>query len=179
MMGSRLAEDVHNTRKRRIDPGAHVHRLHREPRCVNADHFKTSRNHIAHSCTAELGHRTLSVIVPRRTSTVIGVASTALGSSGNATKLPVADGPAGAGRALGLPDRRSSRSASTTQRLKTLALIERSSAAAAVDAPGLRQAATASALNSVLYDRRRRRPASWSIVHTCPLKISGHYALTV
>ena len=29
------------------------HRFDRKPGCVNADHFKTSRNHIAHSCTAE------------------------------------------------------------------------------------------------------------------------------
>jgi hypothetical protein len=109
--------------------------------------------------------------VPRRTSTVIGVVSAALGCIGKATKLPLAGGPGGDGRALDAAVAPRARSASTIQRLRTLALIERSSAAPAVDAPGLRQAATASALNSALYVRRRRRPASWSIVHSCPLKI--------
>ena len=62
----------------------------------------------------------------------------------------------------------SARSASTTQRRSRFALIDRCSAAAAIDTPGLRHAVTASALNSALCVRRRRRPGSCSIVHSCP-----------
>jgi hypothetical protein len=108
---------------------------------------------------------------------VIGVAST--GGIGKATKLPFGEGPGAGSKVLGAAKVPFARSASTTQRLRTLALIERSRAAAAVDAPGLRQAATASALNSALYDRRRRRPDCWSIVHRVRLFYRGHYALTV
>lgn len=178
MVSLGLTEDTDNATQRGINPCAHVYRFHCEPGCIDSDHFKTSRSHIAHSCTAERGHCTDRVIVPRRSSTVIGVASSALGGIGNAMKLPFGDGLGGGGRALCGAIVPSARSASTTQRLTTFAFIERSSAAAAVDAPGLRQAATASALNCALYDRRRRRPASWSIVHRVRLLYRGHYALT-
>ena len=56
---------------------------------------------MAHSCTAERGHCTDNVIVPRRTSTVIGVTSALLGGIGNGTKLPFGDKLGGDGRALG------------------------------------------------------------------------------
>jgi hypothetical protein len=60
------------------------------------------------------------------------------------------DALTGAGRALADVTVPSPRSASTTERRSTLAFIERFSASADVEAPGLRQAATASALNSAL-----------------------------
>jgi hypothetical protein len=150
MVSLGLTEDTDYARQRGINPCSHVYRFDCEPGCVDPDHFKTSRSHMAHACTAELGHCTDKVIVPRRTLSVIGVTSTVLLGIGNATKLPFGDGLGGGGRALGGDRVPSARSASTTQRLRTLAFIERSSAAAAVDAPGLRQAATASALNSAL-----------------------------
>jgi hypothetical protein len=135
MMGSRLAEDVYDTRQRRIDTGAHVHRLDREPGCVNADHFKTSRNQSAHSCIAERGHCTVSLIEPRRTSIRIG-ASSAAGCAGNgsATKLSLEVAATGF---TGTSELDCARSASMTHRLSRLALIDRSSAHAAIDASGL------------------------------------------
>jgi len=122
--------------------------------------------HIAHACIDVLGHCTLSVKAPRRTSIRIGVSCTAGLDSDTGTKPSGrADGARGADTiAFGsLP------SASITQRRNKLALIDRSIAHAAIEASGLRHAATASALNSALCMRRRRRPAPKSIVHPCPL----------
>src|SRR6185437_12494443 len=88
MMRLCLAEHVHYASKRRISPGAHVERLDREPGGIDADHFKTSRSHCAHSCAADRGHRTDTLMRPRRTSTAIGMpSSAALLGTGNDTKL--------------------------------------------------------------------------------------------
>jgi TIR domain len=61
-------------------------------------------------------------------------------------------------------------SASTSQRRKRLAFSPRDSATAAIDTPGCRHAAIASALNSALWRRRRRRPMliACSLVFMCP-----------
>ena len=62
------------------------------------------------------------------------------------------------------------RSASTSQRRSKFAFSPRESATAAIDTPGRRHAATASALNASLWRRRRRRtmPIDCSEVFTCP-----------
>ena len=64
-------------------------------------------------------------------------------------------------------------SASRTQRRSSLALMPRASATDAIDMPGCDAAATASALNSSLCRRRRRRPANGNapIVSTCPPRV--------
>jgi hypothetical protein len=79
--------------------GAHVHRFDREPRHIDPDHLSTSRRHIAHSCTAEPGHCTLTVSAPRRTSTVIEAPSVAFVPKGTGTKRSF-DPRAGAGNAF-------------------------------------------------------------------------------
>ena len=66
MMGACLPKHTHNARQRGINTGAHIERFHREPGCVDPDHLRTSRSHSAHSCSAELGHRMLTVKAPRR-----------------------------------------------------------------------------------------------------------------
>ena len=124
------------------------------------------RAQIPHSCIADLGHSTDTVMAPRRTLILIGVGSEGCVDKGSATKLSAGATAAGF---TGSSEPASVRSASITQRRSRLALIERSSAAAAMDAPGLRQAAIASALNCSLCRRRRRLPPPSSIVHTCPL----------
>jgi hypothetical protein len=60
------------------------------------------------------------------------------------------------------------RSASFTQRCKTLALSPRAKATAAIDTPDCWQAPTASAFDSSLWRLRRRRPVSM----TCPIALT-------
>jgi hypothetical protein len=129
---------------------------------LQPDHLRTSRSQIAHLCIAELGHCTLTVNAPRRTSTRIGVSPAGFTCTGKAMNPSL-----GGGNALG-PPTPSARSASTTQHRSRLALIAPAIAAAAIDVPGCRQAATASALNAALCARRRRRPDPRSIVCTSP-----------
>jgi hypothetical protein len=85
-------------------------------------------------------------MAPRRTSIRIGASSADSAGSGNATNLSfrVAAG------ATGIAGADWARSASTTQRLSKFALIDRVIAAEAIEVPGCRQAATASALNCSL-----------------------------
>ena len=144
MMGPGLAEHTDHARQGGVDPSAHVERFHSEPGRIDADHFKTSRSQIAHSCIAELGHCTLTVKAPRRTSILIGVLPAGFACTGTAINASL-----GKGSALGAVTA-SDRSASTTHRRSRLALIARAIAAAAIDTPGCRQADTASALNAAL-----------------------------
>lgn len=119
MMRAGFSEHAYHPRLGRIDANAHVQRFHREPGLIDADHLSTSRSQIAHSCSAELGHCTLTLSDPRRSSTRIGVLAGAGGRIGTGTKSS-----AGAGNALGAePPAASARSASTTQRRSKLALI--------------------------------------------------------
>jgi hypothetical protein len=85
-------------------------------------------------------------MAPRRTSIRIGASAAGSGGRGNATNLSlwVAAG------AIGIAGTDWARSASTTQRLSKFALIDRIIAAEAMEVPGCRQAATASALNCSL-----------------------------
>ena len=63
------------------------------------------------------------------------------------------------------------RSSATTQRRNRFAFSLFAKATAAIDTPGLRQAATTFALNSALCLRRRRRVMPSSEVFTCPPRI--------
>jgi hypothetical protein len=172
-MSARFAEHTDHARQGGVDPGAHGQRFHGEPGRIDPDHFKTSRSQIAHSCIAELGQCTFTVKVPRRTSIRIAVFSTVFAGIGSATNASPGDGNALTADLLSS----SARSASTTQRRSRFALTERAIAAAAIDTPGCRHAATASALNAALCVRRRRRPDPCSIVCTCPpTSLSGQDA---
>jgi hypothetical protein len=78
--------------------------------------------------------------------------------------------------AMGIP----LRSASLTQRRKTLALSPRAKAIAAMDTPGCWHSPTASALKSGLWLRRRRRPipTACSVVRTCtPIALNKRASL--
>jgi hypothetical protein len=56
---------LHDTRKRRVGSGTHVHGLGREPHCVDADHLNQSRSQAAHSAAAAAGQTTLTVVPER------------------------------------------------------------------------------------------------------------------
>ena len=129
----------------------------------------SSRSSSAHSCAADAGHSTLTVLDPRQILMWIGV-SVGRGASASGTKLALCSAGSldttGASATASVPVR----SASTTQRRSRFAFSPRESAAAAIDTPGRRQAATDSALNAALWRRRRRRPmlAASTEVSTCP-----------
>src|SRR5580704_4229977 len=118
MMSSGLAEHTDHACQGGVDASPHVERLHGEPGRIHPDHFKTSRSQIAHSCIAELGHCTLTVKAPRRTSTRIGVFPAGFACTGTEINASL-----GGGSALGADTVSASlRSASTTQRRSRLAL---------------------------------------------------------
>ena len=116
-------------------------RLNGDPGHVDPDHRISSRISAAHSRAAAAGHCTLTVPVPQRRSRRITASVIAEDSTG--TKLPVFAASELLGLA-GVPVR----SASTSQRRSKLAFSPRASATAAIDTPGRRHAATASALNA-------------------------------
>ncbi len=115
------------------------------------------------------GHSTFTVVVPRRISSRIRASdleglSTARGMERWAS---IEGGSAlGWGLLRGAP---AALSASTADRRSGFAFTDHASATAAIDTPGWRQAATASALNSARCRRRRRR--SIIMVFTCPPRI--------
>lgn len=156
MMRSSRAEYAHHPSKRCVHSSSHVERLHSQPSRIDADHFMSSRNSSAHSPAAEAGHWMLTVLEPRRTSMRIA-ASVVLAEIPNGTKPPeFSTGTLGAEGRLGTS--RVPFSARSTQRRSRLAFSPRARAIAATETPGCWHALTASALNSALWRRRRRRP---------------------
>src|SRR5579859_2123602 len=87
VMRASFSKDTDHPCEGSIHASPHVQRFYGKPGDIDPNHFRTSRSHIAHSCMAELGHCTLRVRAPRRTSIWIGGRSSATAGSGNATKL--------------------------------------------------------------------------------------------
>ncbi len=171
-----LSENTDHPCERRVHPGAHVQRLDGEPGGIDPNHFRKPLSHLAHSRAAEGGHSTLTTVEPRRISTRIRgseFADLSIATGMNRCASIGGGSALGGGFPRGASAARSASSASTTHRRSRFAFSDRDIATAAIETPGCRQAATASALNSALYPRRRRR--STTIVFTCPLpQISGH-----
>ena len=92
MMGARLSKHTHHPRQGGINTGTHIQRLHGEPGCIDPDHFRTSRSHSAHSCSAELGQCRITVKAPRRTSIWIAAPSVDGGSDRHRDKALVGAG---------------------------------------------------------------------------------------
>ena len=129
---------------------------------------------MAQSAAAANGQPTLTTVAPRRNSIVISrTAVTAELSTwiGMNVRLSILD-RAGAALTVSLGFAACARSYATTQRRNKFAFSLLANASAAIDTPGLRQAAITSALNSALCLRRRRRamlPSSEAF--TCPPRI--------
>src|SRR5579862_5855161 len=156
MVSSRFAKHVDDTSEGRIDAGAHVERLYREPGRIDADHFMSSRSSIAHSRAADAGHCRFKLRPFRRISTRITLST---GIEGNATGTKLSTRSIATLGAVGrIAIGALSRSACRTQVRSRLALSPLARATAAIDTPGCWQAPTASALNIALWRRRRRRP---------------------
>jgi len=68
MVSLRGTEDLDHVRKQAVCASTHVHRLHRHPQRVDADHFRSSRAQAAHCDAAPMGQLTFIVTAPRRTS---------------------------------------------------------------------------------------------------------------
>jgi hypothetical protein len=168
MMRASRTEHAYYPSECGIHSGSHVQRLHSKPRGIDADHFMSSRSSSAHSPAAEAGHSILTVLEPRRTSMRIA-ASVALEEILTGTKPPAFSAATlGAEDPLGTSN--VPLSARSTQRRSRFAFSPRARAIAATETPGCWQALTASALNSALWRRRRRRPVltACSEVSTCP-----------
>lgn len=164
-----LAENAHHTRRRCVHPSSNVQRFERELGRIGPDHFTKPFSHSAHSRAADASHSTITVVTPQRTSIRIRASLGRGFSSATGTNCCASIG--GLGSAFGCALRcgdSAARSASTTQRRSRFAFTDRDIAAAAIDTPGWQQAATASALNSALCRRRRRR--SKTVVFTCRLQ---------
>ena len=170
VMRTCLTEHTNHPRQRRFRSGAHVDRLDRQPYRIDTDHRRSSRNQAAHSAPADCGQATLMSVAPRRSSMLIGWSFLRVGAS---TRSGMNDPLSTSSRAggvltvsIGAPG--CARSSATTHRRKRFAFKLLARATAAIDTPGLRHAATTSALNSALCVRRRRRPSE---VFTCPPRI--------
>ena len=48
-----------------LGAGAHVHRLHRQPQCIDPDHRSTARTQVAQSAAALTGELTETLTPPR------------------------------------------------------------------------------------------------------------------
>src|SRR5215469_5291453 len=168
MMRSGRAKHAHHPSQCGVDAGPHIERFNGKPDRIDADHFMSSRSSSAHSPAAEAGHWMLTVLEPRRTSMRIA-ASAVLAEIPIGTKPPESStGTFGAEGRLGTSS--VPLSARSTQRRSRLAFSPRARAIAATETPGCWHALTASALNSALWRRRRRRPTltACSEVFTCP-----------
>jgi hypothetical protein len=166
MMSSSFAEHVHHARKRGIRARSHIKRLYREPGGIDSDHLMSSLSSSAHSLAADAGHSMLTLRPLRRTSTRIGpsVGLTGIGSGTKLSGLSVA--MTGTVRWIAIGARLPS--AAATQRRSKLAFTPRARATAAIDTPSCWHAPTASALNSSLWRRRRRRPVEITpLMDTC------------
>ncbi len=132
----------------------------RQPHGVDADHRSSSRIHAAHSLAALAGQVTVIFVAPRCSS--MGMAATGVAVAGGGRLTGTNNGrvvDASMSRAAGLSSAMPGylSSASRTQRRSRLAWMPCVIATAAIDMPGYMQVATASALNSSLCRRRRRR----------------------
>ena len=128
----------------------------RNPHRIDADRRRISRTQAAHWPAASVGYFKVSVVAPRRSSMTISGAGLADAGSCSGTNVDAGiDATAFVGRSW--EHGSSDDSASRTQRRSRFALIPRDMAMAAIDTPGCRHAVTASALNSSLCRRRRRR----------------------
>src|SRR5580704_17227239 len=156
----RFAEHVHHSSQCRINAGAHVDRLYREPGRIDSDHLISSRNSSAHSCAANAGHSTLTV-PPRRLTSIRITPSAGLDGSDIGTKLSLLS-ILSLGTVVRIAIGLLLRSAALTQPCNMAALRRRAKATAAIDTPGCWHAPTASALKCALWVRRRRRPVSIS-----------------
>jgi hypothetical protein len=167
MMRSSHPKHAHHPSKCSVHAGSHIERLNGKPGRIDADHFISSRSSSAHSPAAEAGHWMLTVLEPRRTS--MRIAASALEEIPTGTNPPAfSTGTLGAEDRLGTSN--VPLSARSTQRRSRLAFSPRARAIAATETPGCWHALTASALNSALWRRRRRRPrlTACSEVFTCP-----------
>lgn len=61
-MGS--AEHRHDPAQCSVGSGSHVHRLHRQPQCIDSDHRSTARTQIAQSAEALTGQLTETLTPP-------------------------------------------------------------------------------------------------------------------
>jgi hypothetical protein len=170
----RGAEHLHHAGEQSVSARAHVDGLDRQPHGVDTDHRSSSRIQLAHSAAAPLGQLTLIAVLPRRSSMRMSAGAAAIdGGSANGTNAGAAcvtwgASPQDAGSIA--PPLSPSPSHCATQRRSRFAFKPRLNATAAIDTPGWRHAAIASALNSGLWRRRRRRQpsASGAVVFTCP-----------
>src|SRR5580704_16755496 len=133
----RFAEHVHHSSQCRINAGAHVDRLYREPGRIDPDHLMSSRNSSAHSCPADAGHSTLTV-PPRRLTSIRITPSAGLDGSDTGTKLSLLSllSILALGAVVRIAIGFLLRSAALTQRCNMAALRPRANATAAIDTPG-------------------------------------------
>jgi hypothetical protein len=175
VMRPRLAEHPHHLRQRRVRAGAHIKRLDRKPRGIDADHTVSSRSHVAHAPAALVGHSIVIRVPPLQICTRI---ARSVGEPGSAGPPPSGTGRKPApesGNELRSVARAASGNADAARLIHTRSMFAfncKSNATAATDAPGRRHAAMAAALNAAVCRRRRRFSLGCISVH---LQISGHY----
>jgi hypothetical protein len=59
MVRVRSTKDLDDTRQRRIEAGAHVQRIDRQPHLIDADHTSHSRSQAAHCAASDVGQLTV------------------------------------------------------------------------------------------------------------------------
>lgn len=172
-MGACLPKDIDDPAEYGLGSSAHVQRVDCQPNCVDTNHRSTSRNQTPHSAARPAGQVTAIVTAPRRISNWIELEGSAGGGNctGTNPECFATASALGEGAANDLPASWFvETSASRTHLRSRLAFIPRDKARDAIETLGRPAAAMASALNSSLWERRRRRsPEDWdSLVCTCP-----------
>ena len=69
VVGVRRAEYVHDPPQCGVGSGTHIQGLHGQPRTIDSDHLRMAVDHWAKSLAAEIGHVTVIIRAPLRTST--------------------------------------------------------------------------------------------------------------
>lgn len=152
MVWARRAKDFDDPTERCVRAGAHVQRLHRQPHCVDPDHFNNSRNHTAQSAEHSVGRLIDTVVGPRLSSIRMSgkeVSRSACGI-GSAMNAAVVDEAAAGCISL--------RHLCTRLAFRPLAI-----ATWATDAPGSAQAATTRAFRSAACRLRVEGVASGKV----------------